>query len=71
MRESLNVAVAIGTAKSAVNRGLERCVVYVQTDLFAILVFGQSCIIVTGQTLLVAHLGGGLGLGRRPGKRSE
>jgi hypothetical protein len=42
-----------------------------QADLFAIFVFGQSCVIVTGQTLLVAHLAGSLGLTSRPGKPSE
>jgi hypothetical protein len=42
-----------------------------QADLFAVLVLGQTRIIVTGQTLLVAHLRGSLGLSRRPGKHSE
>ena len=69
--EGLDVAVAIGTAEGAVDGRLKGCVIDMQADLFAIFVLGQSCVIVTGQALLVAHLGSGLGLRRRCGKYSE
>jgi hypothetical protein len=42
-----------------------------QTDLLAVLLFGKSRVIVTGQTLLVAHLGSGFRLAGRRSKRRE
>jgi hypothetical protein len=33
----------------------------VQADLFAVLVFGESGIVMASQAVLIAHLGSGLG----------
>lgn len=69
--EGFDVGVAVDATERAVDGSLESSVVDMQTDLFAIVIFGQSCIIVTGQALLVAHFGGGFRLTSSRRKHTE
>lgn len=71
VRERLDVGVAIGAAEGAVNGRLKSSVIDVQTDLFAIFIFGQGGVIVTGQALIVTHLGSSFRLGCGHRERSE
>ena len=57
VREGLDVDMAIGAAEDAVYRTFKLCVVDVQADLLAVLVFRQGRIAVAGQAFVVAHLG--------------
>ncbi len=64
VRKCLDVGVAVGATERTVDGRLELRVVHMQADLLAVLVFRQSGIAMTGQTIIVAHLrgfGGGLG----------
>ena len=61
VRESPDVGMAVGAAEHAVDRRLELRIVHMQADLLAVFVFGQGHIAVAGQTLVIAHLGGGFG----------
>ena len=59
--ERLDVFVTIGATEDAVYRGLELRVIHMQAELFAVLLFAESGIVMASQTVLVAHLGRGLG----------
>ena len=58
VRQCLNVFVAIGATENAMDGGFELGIIHVQADLFAVLVFGESGIIMASQAVVIAHLGG-------------
>ena len=58
MRKGLDVGVTIGATEGAVNRRLELGVIDMQADLFAVLVFRETGIVMASQAVLIAHLGG-------------
>jgi len=65
VRDSSDVGVAIGATERAVNRRLELRVIDMQADLFAVLVFRETVIVMASQAVLIAHLGGGFGQSNR------
>ena len=62
VRERLDVGVAIGAAKNAVDRRFELGIVDVQADLLAVFFLNEGRVAMASQALVVAHLGG---FGRR------
>lgn len=72
VRKCLDVGVTVRASEGAVNGRLELGIVHMEADLLAVLILSKCWVVVTGQTIFVAHLRGlGRGFWRRQCRRRE